>query len=190
LTALCSETRPTAKPQNRWQQFMQTTQDDIQDLFSMFHDFELKTVKYENEVLTLQIEIPWSQLWDNDKSYEIRLEVHGCKYFYCDYQERIHNGPFKSFENINLDRIEYSTKDIATIMSLRLSIQSHVFKSPNHYIFYCNGKEKIDEGQLMFTTDSYKLFDENDNILTLDKMKEIATLWWDGIQNMWDNQKG
>lgn len=168
---------------------MGTQKDDIQDLFSMFHDFNIITVQYETDILILQVEIPWSQLWDEDEIFRIRLELGGCNYLYCDYQESVDRGPYKSIEHINFDRIEYSTKDIATITSLNLSIQSYEFKEPNCYTFYCRGNEKIDEGQLMFTTDRYMLYDESGNNLSLDKMKELATMWWDSIQKMWDSQK-
>jgi hypothetical protein len=168
---------------------METTRDEMHDLFSMFHDFEIIAVKYENTVLTLTIGIPWSQLWDEEEIYKIKLALHGCNYLYCDYQESIHQGPFKSREDINFDKIEYSTKNVETIVSLKLSIQAYGFREPNSYIFYCNGGEKIDEGQIMFTADSCLLFDENGNNLSVDKMKELATMWWDSIEKMWDEQK-
>ena len=168
---------------------MATPKDDMQDLFSMFHDFDIIAVQYEKGILTLQMEIPWSQLREEDEIFRLKLELGGCKYLYCDYQERVDKGPFKSFEDINFSKIEYSTKDIATIASLNLTIQSYEFKEPNLYTFYCNGNEKIDEGQLMFTADSYMLLDESGNNLSLDKMKQLAAMWWDSIQKMWDNQK-
>jgi hypothetical protein len=161
----------------------------MHDLFSMFHDFDIIAVKYENKILTLTIGIPWSQLWDEEEIFKVKLEIHGCNYLYCDYQESIHRGPYQSFEDINMGRIEYATKDIETIESLKLSIQSYEYRKPDHYIFYCNGAGKIDEGQLMFTADSWLLFDESGNDLSLDKMKELATMWWDSIQKMWDDQK-
>ncbi len=169
---------------------METFREDLHDLFSMFHDFDLIAIEHRNKTLTLTIGIPWSQLWDEEEIFTIKLVLHGCNYFYCDYQESIHPGPFKSSENIRFDKIEYSTKDIETITSLKLSIQSYEFREPNHYIFYCRGTGKIDEGQIMFTADSYMLFDNTGNSLSLDKMKELATMWWDSIEKMWEEQKG
>jgi hypothetical protein len=170
---------------------METFRDEMHDLFSMFHDFDLIATEQGNKTLTLTIAIPWSLLWDEDEIYEVKLELYGCDYFYCDYQESVHSGPFKSKEDINLDTIDYSTKDIQTITSLKLSIQAYTFREPNHYIFYCNsGMQKINEGQIMITADRYMLFDKFGNSLTIDKMKELGTMWWDNIEKMWDSQKG
>jgi hypothetical protein len=169
---------------------METPRDEIHDLFSMFHDFDLIAIEHSSKTLTLTIGIPWSQLWDEEEIFKIKLVLQGCNYLYCDYQERIHTGPFENFEDINLDKVEYSTKDIETIVSLKLSVQSYIFREPNCYIFYCNGTEKIDKGQIMFTADSYKLFDKNGSNLSLEKMKQLATMWWDSIEKMWGDQKG
>lgn len=35
----------------------------------------------------------------------------------------------------------------------------------------------------------YQIFDNDNHEMTLDKMKEWGTDWWDGIQKMWDEQK-
>lgn len=94
-----------------------------------------------------------------------------------------------SNEDINFDKIEYSTKNIETIISLNLSIQSYDFREPDHYTFYCRGSGKIDEGQIMFTTSNFRLYDENNKVLSLDKMKELGTMWWDSILKMWSDQK-
>ena len=94
-----------------------------------------------------------------------------------------------SNEDINFDKIEYSTKNIETILSLNLSIQSYDFREPDHYTFYCRGSGKIDEGQIMFTTSNFRLYDENNKVLSLDKMKELGTMWWDSILKMWSDQK-
>lgn len=155
----------------------------------MFHDFDIVDVKYEASTITLLLKTPWGEIWNEDETYNIKLELRGCSHLSCDYQERTHSGPFKNHEDINFDKVEYSTKSIETILSLNLSIQSYEFKEPNHYTFYCNGIGKIDEGQVKFTTSDYRLFDRNNEDLSLDKMKELATMWWDSIRKTWDDQK-
>jgi hypothetical protein len=168
---------------------METPRENIQDLFSMFHDFDIADLKYENSTLALLLKTPWGELWDEDETYNIKLELSGCNHLHCDYQEKVHSGPFKSYEDINFDKIEYSTKNIETILSLNLSIQSYEFKEPDQYTFYCRGSDKIDEGQVKFTALHYRLSDGNNNDLSLDKMKELAGMWWNSIQKMWDDQK-
>lgn len=37
---------------------------DIEDLFSMFHDFEIVGLKREKDILTMEILLPWSEMWD------------------------------------------------------------------------------------------------------------------------------
>src|SRR5947209_10469753 len=109
---------------------MRPAQNDIQDLFSMFHDFGISAVKYEKDILTLSIATTWSEMWEENGGFKLNLQVTGCNYLYCDYQESAHTAPFKSHQEINFDKIEYSTKDIETITSLNLSIQSYEFKVP------------------------------------------------------------
>lgn len=168
---------------------METPQTDLQDLFSMFHDFDIADIKYETSTITLLLITPWGELWDGHVTYNIKLELSGCSHFSCDYQERVHSGPFKGHKGINFDKIECSTENIETIISLNLSIQSFEFKEPNHYTFYCSGSDKIEEGQVKFTASNYRLFDGNNEVLSIDKMKELATMWWDFIQKMWDAQE-
>ena len=37
---------------------------DIDDLFSMFHDFEIVGLKVDGNILTMEILLPWSEMWD------------------------------------------------------------------------------------------------------------------------------
>lgn len=168
---------------------MNTTRDDMHELFSMFHDFTLLDMKYEGSTLSLTIDVPWNELWDEEETFYIQLIVHGCDYISCTYRERIQNVPFENYAEIKFDKNEKTTTDIQTIASLRLSIQSYEFKEPNHYIFYCNGEEKVEEGQFMFTASGYTLLDKNGSNLSLEKMKQLATMWWESIDKMWGEQK-
>ncbi len=59
---------------------------EIGELFSMFHDFEIKGFKLDSELLTLNIEIPWPQIWKPPiYDYQIRLELFGVKDIVCEY---------------------------------------------------------------------------------------------------------
>lgn len=44
------------------------------------------------------------------------------------------------------------------------------------------------DGQIKFNANDFVLFDQGLNSLSLDKMKGLATMWWDSIQKMWDDE--
>jgi hypothetical protein len=168
---------------------MESSFHEIQDLFSMFHDFDIIAIKHESSILTLTLEIPWGQIWNEEESYIITLSLNGCKTISCDYLELKSRVPIQTTEGLRFDSMEKSTSDIEVIESLGLSVQSYEYKNADHYVFYCNGKGKIDSGQLMFTADNYKILDHYNKAITLDKLKQLSTMWWNSIQKMWDEQK-
>jgi hypothetical protein len=168
---------------------MESSFQEIQDLFSMFHDFDIIAIRHESSILTLTLEIPWGQIWNEEESYMITLSLNGCKSISCDYLELKSRIPIQTTEGLRFDSMEKSTSDVKVIESLGLSIQSYEYKNSNQYVFYCNGKGKIDSGQLMFTADNYKILDHFNKAITLDKLKQLSTMWWNSIQKMWDEQK-
>lgn len=52
---------------------------EIDDLFSMFHDFEITALSLENKTLTMEILLPWASMWDID-DYKMMFEFGGCEY--------------------------------------------------------------------------------------------------------------
>ena len=56
----------------------------LDHLFLMFHDFQIVELKYNKDILSLIIKIPWGQLW-NDYDFKINLELVGCNFIKCIY---------------------------------------------------------------------------------------------------------
>ncbi len=167
---------------------MAEKQQDIDDLFSMFHDFSIASAELDKDVLTLGIIIPWGEMWNIDE-YKIRVELVGCSGISCTYH------PFKDDDlNRAKPRVHQATEqkittDPGIIATLGLDVQRHSYNPPNTYVLHCNSTSDIAGGELTLTATDLKLYDRDGLPLTLDKMKQWGTDWWDGIQKMWDEQK-
>ncbi len=161
---------------------MTEIQNEINDLFSMFHDFEIKELSFENNVIQMTIQIPWGELW-NDWEYSIQMELSGCEFILCDYSE-ILNTPDNLAKN-RVDRlyIDKSTSDPKLIDAIGLEIQSHQFSEPNKYLFLCNSSKEYAFGKLAFTADNYKIFNKEGNQIVLQQMKSWSEEWWENISN-------
>jgi len=158
------------------------TRQELDDLFSMFHDFEIKLLIYQNTTLRLTFILPWGELWD-DLNYQIKVELTGCDFIHCDYAE-ILNTPDNLAKNwVDRCSIDKSTNDSNIISELGLEVQSHKFYSPNKYEFRCNSSKKFAGGQLTFTADNYLILDKDGNKITLNKMQKWCTDWWEKIDN-------
>jgi len=170
---------------------MTDRQQDIDDLLSMFHDFDIVNAELNRDTLILAITIPWGSMWiKDDYTYTIRLELIGCTFFSCDYYK------IKSKELIKIgdNRYQRDTEKITTtnptdLNGLELSIQSRTNIQPYTYELHCISNEEIDFATITLTTTDYRIFDQDGKEITLDKMKQWGTDWWDGIQKMWDEQK-
>ena len=154
---------------------------DIEDLFSMFHDFEIVGLKLEKDILTMEILLPWSEMWDII-DYKMTFRFSGCTSLKCNY-----------FVQTNK---EYTTTDISEIVKLELDVQSCEFKAPNGFSLHCNSYanhgdtiNSIAFARVELNVSDYQIFDNDNHEMTLDKMKQWGTDWWDGIQKMWDEQK-
>jgi hypothetical protein len=56
-------------------------------------------------------------------------------------------------------------------------------------VLHCNSSKEIAGGELTLTATDDRIFDCNDEPLTLDQLKQWATEWWGRIQEMWNEQK-
>jgi hypothetical protein len=170
---------------------MTDKQQEIDDLLSMFHDFEIINAALNGDTLVLTITIPWGSMWEEvDYAYTIRLELMGCNYFSCDYYK------IKSKELIKIGDKEYqsdtektTTTKPADLNGLELSIQSRKNIRPCTYELHCIGNDDIDFATITVSTTDYHIFDKEGKEITLEKMKQWATDWWNGIKKMWDEQK-
>lgn len=145
---------------------------EINNLFSMFHDFEIVGLRFKNNVLTMEILLPWSEMWNID-NYKITFLFYECTSLKCSY--------FKQKNN----QISTNPNEIE---KLELNIQSHDFKPVNNFILHCDSST-VGYTEIEMNASNYKIYDNKENEITLDKMKEWANKWWNGIQKMWDKQK-
>jgi hypothetical protein len=161
---------------------------DIDDLLSMFHDFDIVTAELKDNTLVLAITIPWGSMWiKDDYTYTIRLELIGCTYFSCDYYKIKSNELIKIGDNrYQRDTEKITTTNPADLNGLELSIQSRTNIQLDTYELHCICNEEIDFATITLTTTDFCIFDQDGKEITLETMKQWSTDWWDGIQNMRD----
>ena len=154
---------------------MITSREDINDLFTTFHDFVIKNIKHGREVLIITIDTPFEEDLGLSE-YIIKLHLYGCRNVSCKYRDK--------------KGTSASTDSCDQITNLALNIQGYKFYAPREYEFFCdtNLNPEIEEGQIRFDADAAELFDSYDNPLSLDKIKELAIMRWENIQRMWDEQ--
>ncbi|MBC5992709.1 hypothetical protein [Pontibacter cellulosilyticus] len=165
-------------------------QQEIEELFSMFHDFEIQSVSKDGEALTLEFVIPWGQVWNPAiLEYQIKVELSGCRNLLCEYFV------FKDDEANKLKPLALRETEIRTtnapqtIEELGLEVQSYTYTQPDSYVLHCNSSKEIAGGELTLTATDYRIFDSFDKPLTLDQLKQWAAEWWGRVQEMWDEQK-
>ncbi|MBF8965771.1 hypothetical protein I0P70_21140 [Pontibacter sp. FD36] len=165
-------------------------QQEIEELFSMFHDFEIKSVSKDGEALTLDFVIPWGQLWNPVVlEYQIKIELSGCRNLLCEYFLFKDDEANKSKPLALRETEKRVTSDPQTMNKLGLEVQSYTYTPPDTYVLHCNSSKEIAGGELTLTATDYRIFNDNGEPLTLDQLKQYATQWWDSIKEMWDEQK-
>src|SRR5688572_28285402 len=166
---------------------MKDNTQDIKDLLTMFHDFEIVDLYRADEVLTFETIIPWGELWDIE-NYKLTFKFNGCKYLRCTFDKRTSDESMRSEKGAYYPTVQNTTDDIEEIKGLGLDIQRHGFATPNTYTLYCNGfGDGVEFGSLEFTADSFQILDNQGESISLDKMKNWATDWWTSIEEMWKN---
>ncbi|QHL85920.1 hypothetical protein GU926_00060 [Nibribacter ruber] len=164
-------------------------QQEIEELFSMFHDFEIISVKKIGDVLTLELVIPWGEVWIPPiMDYQIKLDLIGCRELKCDYFVFKNDEVTKLKPTALRETIRKTTSDTRTISNLGLEIQNFTLFEPDSFILNCNNSKGIAGGELAFTAKDYMLFKSLGEPLPLHKLKQWATQWWDGIQEMWNKE--
>lgn len=168
---------------------------DIDDLFSMFHDFEIVGLNLNCNNLTMEIILPWSELWEI-VDYKMTFHFDGCKNLKCNYWKHTSKELNNLEKGVDNPSLEHVTTDPSEIVKLELDVQSHDFIEPNSFVLHCNssssyGSEigQIDFGRIELSATDYQIFDNEMNEMSLDKMKSWGTEWWDSIQKMWDKQE-
>lgn len=168
---------------------------DIDDLFSMFHDFEIVGLKLDENILTMEIRLPWSEMWDIE-DYTMTFRFNRCTSLKCHYWKRTSNELKEWEKGVYYPSKEHVTTDPNEIVKLELDVQSHDFNEPDNFVLHCNtsnSNEKkigqIEFGRIELKVTDYQIFDSEMNEITLDKMKSWGAEWWDDIRKMWDEQK-
>ena len=155
----------------------------------MFHDFEIVDIEKEDDVLILKTIIPWGELWDIE-NYKLTFKFNGCEFFKCVYHKRTSNELVRTENAAYYPTVQTTTEDFEEIKRLELNVQRHSFAPPNLYKLYCNGfGDGVEFATLEFTADSFQIFDNEDKVVSLDKMKSLGTEWWTSIEEMWKNNK-
>lgn len=168
---------------------------DIDDLFSMFHDFEIVELNLADEMLTVKIRLPWSEMWKIEV-YEMTFIFYGCSRLQCHYFKRTSTELEKWDKGVYYPSEEHITNEVNEIEKLELDVQSHNFEKPDKFTLHCNSSTsfgnkigQIDFVRIELTATDYKIYDNESNEMTLDKMKEWGIEWWNGIRKMWDEKK-
>jgi hypothetical protein len=152
--------------------------EEIDDLFSMFHDFDIVGMEYWSNTLLMTLRIPWGEMW-GDFDFQIKVRIDGCSTLACKYFEFLDT----SKNLIERETIDKFTSDPKVIETLGLDIQRFEFTPPNKYLFHCNGYDKVGGGEITITADGFQLFDNHSHEITLNKMKNWGEEWWSKIFN-------
>jgi hypothetical protein len=170
--------------------------DEIDDLFSMFHDFDVIGLSFNDEVLTMIIILPWSEMWDI-KSYKMTFQFFGVENLKCFYFKRTGTELIKWEKGLCYPTDEHVTVETNEIVDLELSIQSYEFHEPNRFILHCHSASsfgnrigQIDFARIELNVKDYKIFDNEINEISLNEMKEWGKDWWNRVQKIWDEENG
>jgi hypothetical protein len=149
--------------------------DEISELFELFHDATILEIFYNKPILVFRIKIPW--YWD-DHNFEILLEISGCNDLFCSYGVLIID-PFNPKSLVYCKSEERSTTEPDEITKLQLEIQSFELHDPNTFEFFCNSSAHlIAGGNLKFSADDYRLFDNKGKEITIEHMNNWFDDFW------------
>jgi hypothetical protein len=168
---------------------------DIDDLFSLFHDFEIVGLKLDSNVLTMEILLPWSEMWGIE-DYKMTFRFDGCTKLKCHYLKRTSNELIEWEQGVYYPSEEHVTTNPKEIEKLELDVQRHDFKEPDNFTLHCNSSTSqnnqiggIEYGRIEMRVTDYQIFDNEKKEISIDKMKDWATQWKDEIQKMLDSKK-
>lgn len=163
---------------------------EVEELLSMFHDFELIGVSRAGDVLSLNFVIPWGQVWEPTVlDYQIKVKFFGCEYLKCEYytfkEDKANISELRALRETE-DRF---TTDTAEIALLGLEVQHTTFQEPNLFTLHCNSSKNIAGGKITFSSHACHVLDSNDKHISLKQLKLWSTKWWGSIEHMWAQKK-
>ncbi|MFT5567878.1 MAG: hypothetical protein ACI81Y_002835 [Glaciecola sp.] len=139
---------------------------DIKDIFSMFHDGYIDSFKIENNRIDLKIGIQYlAELIDERYKYlHLSLyEVESIKYDVWTDESFIMTDWSQIFE-LGIDILNVEMDDLEQV-----TIHSNCDNAPN---------DEFRGGKLIIKCLDYNMRDEGDNSLTIEKLKELSTYYW------------
>lgn len=142
---------------------------DIKDIFTIFHDGCIKDYECVDNDLKLTMEINFlAELMD--KTYEfINLILFNVNSFY--------------FEPWTGSITQITDKE--TIFGFQLCVVSTEFDENNNVVVHCNCLENdhvdFEGGKLIIECDDFSLTDQVGNPLTLNQLKELSSHYWNDI---------
>jgi hypothetical protein len=145
----------------------------LDELFKTFHDFDIVGLEYQEDNLIMTLRVPWGEMW-NDLDFRIKVRLKDGHIIECNYFEYADLSDFKG-------SIDKFTIDPKTIAGLGLDIQRFKIVDNNEYLFLCNGYSKIGGGQIRIKAKDFKIYDNNDKEIPVEKYKSWHKEWWDNI---------
>lgn len=139
---------------------------DIADVFSIFHDGYIEDYQISSDAVNLKIGIQYlAELIDNNHEY-LNLRLLGIDLIKYDAwtDEPFIMTDWKEIFNLGIEIISNEIDNAG-----QLIIQSNCDKAPNNL---------FQGGELIIKCTDYGLSDEEGNILTIDKLKEISSYYW------------
>ena len=162
----------------------------IDELFSMFHDFEIVGINVDDENCVMEILLPWSEMW-NIENYVIKIYLKNFKNLECHYFKRTSNKLIEWEKGAYYPSDEFITSDPKEIVKLELDIQRHDYIEPDKFILHCNSSSsfgnkigQIEFARIVFNAKDYEILDNENNRISLTKMKEWHKQWWAEIDKI------
>jgi hypothetical protein len=168
---------------------------EINELFDMFHDFDICNLELIDNTLTMQISIPWCEMWEIDE-FILTIKFSDCDNLNCIYYVRTSTEEVSWEKGVYHPNEKKETNNPQQIVKMELDIQNHEFKKPNTFLLNCNSSTsfgnkvgQIDFGQIVMTANNYQILGPEGSEIKLSQMKNWANDWWESIEKMHEENK-
>ncbi len=151
---------------------MDTLNNDIRDIFSIFHDGGIVDCEGDLNKLTLTIQCNYLAELINPNFENFYVDLIGIT--------KLNFDPWMN--PIDLKKIEFKSHE--EFLKLDLEILSAEIKD-DFVLVSCNQHDTDLDfcgGHLMISANDFRLYDHNKNILTIDELDSICRLYWDNAK--------
>ncbi len=139
---------------------------EIENIFSIFHDGYIDTFKIESNRIDLKISMQYLAELINDKYEFLNLSLHGVTSLSYDAWA---DQPFIMTDWNKILELGIVILNAETDNSGQIIIHSNCDNAPN---------DSFQGGKLVVKCLDYSLTDEENNRLTIEKLKELSTYYW------------